>query len=168
MKNEISVFAPNLIVNCVDGAEQDCFFGRLYHYYSEEPCKYYDIKDMLLNMELIFNEIQFPMASTESRSFFKTNRKPVEREKVKLMQDKQILNQKGNQATFIIRVQHRQNSTWQGEIIWTEENKKQHFRSALELIKLMDEALSGNVNKEKVGKASTNMEQSKAENKSLG
>jgi len=35
-----------------------------------------------------------------------------------------------------------QNSTWQGEIHWIESNKKQNFRSALEMLKLMDEALT--------------------------
>ena len=43
--------------------------------------------------------------------------------------------------TFIIRVQHRQNASWQGSVQWVEGGKEQHFRSALELIKLMDEAL---------------------------
>lgn len=43
--------------------------------------------------------------------------------------------------TFIIRVQYRQNASWQGSVQWVEGGKEQHFRSALELIKLMDEAL---------------------------
>ena len=43
--------------------------------------------------------------------------------------------------TFIIRVQHRQNASWQGSVQWVEGGKEQHFRSALELIKMMDEAL---------------------------
>ena len=48
---------------------------------------------------------------------------------------------KGESATFIVKVQYRQNSTWQGTVIWTEKNKKQAFRSALELLKLIDGAL---------------------------
>ena len=34
-----------------------------------------------------------------------------------------------------------QRNTWQGRVIWAEENKILRFRSALELIRLMDEAL---------------------------
>lgn len=52
-------------------------------------------------------------------------------------------------ATFIVQVQFQQNATWQGSIHWSEENKTQHFRSTLELIKLMDEAISKKANEEK-------------------
>lgn len=46
---------------------------------------------------------------------------------------------KGN--TFIVTILDEQNSTWQGQINWVEEKKEQCFRSALEMLKLMDEAL---------------------------
>ena len=44
--------------------------------------------------------------------------------------------------TFIIRVQYRQNASWQGSVQWVEKGMKRNFRSTLELIKLMDEAIS--------------------------
>lgn len=31
--------------------------------------------------------------------------------------------------------------TWQGKVTWAEKNRSQYFRSALELLKLMDRAL---------------------------
>lgn len=47
----------------------------------------------------------------------------------------------GNE-TFVIDIRHSQNSSWQGEITWvTGENEKLHFRSGLELIKIIDTAL---------------------------
>lgn len=46
-----------------------------------------------------------------------------------------------DKGTFIIKVEHCQNDTWQGRITWAEENKKVAFRSALEMVKLMNEAL---------------------------
>ncbi|MBQ6588387.1 MAG: hypothetical protein IJI01_06905 [Butyrivibrio sp.] len=46
-----------------------------------------------------------------------------------------------NKGTFIVRVDYCQRNTWQGRVIWAEENKILRFRSALELIRLMDEAL---------------------------
>ena len=46
-------------------------------------------------------------------------------------------------GTFEISVKFMQNSTWQGQIHWVEKNVKQNFRSALEMLKLMDEALTG-------------------------
>jgi len=45
-------------------------------------------------------------------------------------------------GTFEITVKFMQNSTWQGQIHWIEKNQKQNFRSALEMLKLMDEALA--------------------------
>ena len=47
-----------------------------------------------------------------------------------------------SKGTFEISVKFTQNSTWQGQILWIEKNQKQNFRSALEMLKLMDEALA--------------------------
>jgi hypothetical protein len=47
-----------------------------------------------------------------------------------------------NKGTFIVKVEYCQNETWQGQVIWAEENRSVRFRSALELMKLMDEAMA--------------------------
>ena len=44
-------------------------------------------------------------------------------------------------GTFVVHVSHCDNATWQGEVTWAEANKKKSFRSALELIRLIDGAL---------------------------
>ena len=49
--------------------------------------------------------------------------------------------QNGKKCTFEISVKFQQNATWQGTILWAEKNLKQNFRSVLEMLKLMDEAL---------------------------
>ena len=36
---------------------------------------------------------------------------------------------------------NQQNSTWQGSVTWVDEQREQYFRSALELLKLIDGAL---------------------------
>ena len=43
--------------------------------------------------------------------------------------------------TFVVRILYQQNNTWQGEVLWAEQNEKQYFRSALELMELMDSAI---------------------------
>ena len=48
-----------------------------------------------------------------------------------------------NNGTFLVKILSQQNSTWQGSITWMEEQKTQNFRSALELIKLIDGVLDG-------------------------
>jgi len=50
-------------------------------------------------------------------------------------------NQADSKCTFEITVRYRQNATWQGQIHWIDKNRKQSFRSVLEMLKLMDEAL---------------------------
>ena len=48
-----------------------------------------------------------------------------------------------NTGTFVIKVMNRQNATWQGSVDWVERHETQYFRSALELLKLIDGALDG-------------------------
>ena len=52
-------------------------------------------------------------------------------------------------GTFLIKVRYQRNATWQGEIHWIEKDMKQNFRSAMEMIKLADEALSYGVKEKK-------------------
>ena len=43
--------------------------------------------------------------------------------------------------TFLIKIIEHKNATWQGKVTWVEEQCEQYFRSALELIKLIDDAV---------------------------
>ena len=43
--------------------------------------------------------------------------------------------------TFVIEVIDQQNASWQGSVNWINTGKKENFRSALELIRLIDSAL---------------------------
>ncbi len=52
-------------------------------------------------------------------------------------------NQK-NRKTFIVKVMSTENATWQGNVTWIEKNKGQNFRSALELMKMLDAAIDDN------------------------
>jgi hypothetical protein len=47
---------------------------------------------------------------------------------------------KNDRKTFIVQILSQQNATWQGLITWTEGRQTQSYRSALELIKLIDSA----------------------------
>lgn len=57
------------------------------------------------------------------------------------MKDEELLSQHGDLGSFIIRVQHRQNSSWQGRITWMEQDKTLYFRSIWEMIKLIASAV---------------------------
>nr|WP_319487548.1 hypothetical protein [uncultured Caproiciproducens sp.] len=88
----------------------------------------------------MFNSISFPQASFESREFEIKKAKPI----IKRVDDavdetmSEIMN--GKPTTFVVNVQYRKNATWQGTITWVEQNQTLHFRSALEMLKLMEQA----------------------------
>lgn len=54
--------------------------------------------------------------------------------------------------TFVVRILYQQNNTWQGEVLWAEQNQKQYFRSALELLSLMDSAVKEGREEERTGR----------------
>ena len=63
-------------------------------------------------------------------------------ERKKVMTDEELLKKHGELGSFVIRVQHRQNSSWQGRLTWMDEDKTVYFRSIWEMIKLIDDALN--------------------------
>lgn len=46
--------------------------------------------------------------------------------------------------TFIIDIKDCKNETWQGSLSWVQGKRSENFRSALELIKLIDSAVNKN------------------------
>lgn len=45
------------------------------------------------------------------------------------------------EETFLIRIHDYQNSTWQGSILWAEKQQRACFRSTMEMLNLIDEAI---------------------------
>ena len=52
------------------------------------------------------------------------------------------MKRKPKSAEFTIKILSQENHTWQGNICWLNEEKEQNFRSALELIRLLDSAFA--------------------------
>lgn len=46
--------------------------------------------------------------------------------------------QEPRQSTFIVHITQNENASWQGQVTWADENVTKNFRSALELIKMID------------------------------
>ncbi|NBK91633.1 hypothetical protein D5278_06495 [bacterium 1XD21-13] len=57
------------------------------------------------------------------------------------MNEEELLKKHGELGSFVVRVQHKQNNSWQGRITWMEKNQTLHFRSAWELLKLIESAV---------------------------
>ena len=130
------------------GHEQE-FVGKLYSQYLDEPHTFSSIVQVTNKMDEIFNTKGFPEAFMSPRSFSGARHGP-KRHSLERCDDMQLQTKEPvvPKVTFEISVKFRQNATWQGQILWVEKNVKQNFRSALEMIKLMDEALSEDIEKE--------------------
>lgn len=50
---------------------------------------------------------------------------------------------KESMAVFRIQILFREHATWQGRLIWQDQNQEVVFKSVMELIELLDEILAG-------------------------
>lgn len=177
-------YSPNIVALCLDSYSVKRQDGRLYHQYIAEPVCFTSLIEALGQMEGFYDELCFPFAATELRSFRvdrrrcragnkqesagyrreemrrrgregdrqesagyrreEIGRENIRRKEMKVMETfDDVIGHRGTDATFVIRVQHRQHSSWQGELTWVDKQKKEYFRSALELVRLIDGALEG-------------------------
>ncbi len=144
----------NLVNLCVDACDEDRQCGKLYHMYTREPILFSSLFQAVSRMDELYDELAFPKASTELRSFL-VDRKakgygPEEEIRVQKAERKEpkeiepfdrMIRHRGAQATFLIRVLYRQHASWQGEVTWVDQQKTEYFRSVLELIRLLDSVL---------------------------
>lgn len=140
-KINVNMSAPNLVCICLDKVEAPCYKGRLYHKYKTGPEEFEDAGHLLQLIERLCDVSGYPQSSTQNRSFRDTEETTVRKGAEPVADSNIVLSQKGDLATFVVHVKYRQHSTWQGEVVWAEKNEKKTFRSALELLKLIDSAL---------------------------
>lgn len=137
------IYAPNLLVIDIDENTNGDYKGRLYNQYDAAPERFKDSVELLRKMESFFDQMNFPQSSMHIRTFQKDTRRrnylinPEDKKPIM----SEVEKNKGDKGTFIVQVMYRQNATWQGQVIWAEQNKKVYFRSAMELLKLIDSAL---------------------------
>ena len=133
---------PGGVIISVDHYENDEMSGRLYHLYADECEKFHSVLDMVKTLERLFDRIQSPKRAMEERYFHsETEPQRVNEERPDVPVMKRPIVRKGMKATFAVYVCYRRNASWQGQVMWEEEKKKVNFRSVLELLKLMDNAM---------------------------
>ena len=148
----VSPAVASVIRICIDEYNNSDWNGRIYTRLQAEPVFYRNIGEMMGILENIWDTLGYPQESTMNRSFFKkqisgkkkeiisvTYPEDGAKDKIKTeLSEADMEKKRGEQDTFIVRIQYRQNATWQGHVTWVDENKTVPFRSALELIKLID------------------------------
>lgn len=142
-KTQWYIGAPNGVVLCVDRACGRDLSGVLWHSYSTAPEPFENIEQMTRRMERLYDWLRFPFPGNSDRTFGDEKRPEiVTEERKKIMSDEKLLQKHGDLGSFIVRVQHRQNSSWQGRITWMEEDRTINFRSVWEMIKLIESAVN--------------------------
>lgn len=145
-------YGSNTVNLCVDICNGEVQRGKLYHLYTGEPILFSSLLQALMRINDLYDELQFPQAQTELRSFLtgrrsgprgNTGAPGAEKKEIFEMEGfEEMIKHRGSRATFLIRVQYRQHASWQGEVTWVDQQRTENFRSALELIKLLDSALN--------------------------
>lgn len=130
-------------VVCVDRAGEGDMSGRLYGPVEEKNGNFSGWMELFGRMEESFDLISFPQKTFEPRTFSgkQKNAASETREREAKMETDFKNSERGEKATFVVQVQFRQNATWQGTVDWMEEKKTRRFRSMLELVRLMDDAV---------------------------
>ncbi len=149
------LFARNLICICIEDNKNADYQGLLYHQYADDPIEFNGTADMMMKMEALFDEWDFPQRGLAARRFDKKNRDEYKRKKVNPDDDRlqieiisekhgvrNVQNKKGKLGTFVVQVVYRQDASWQGHVIYQEANEKMDFASALELVRIIDRSVT--------------------------
>ena len=118
---------------CIDSYSKGVPEGRIYNSCQEVEV-FESLSQFLIKMETLLDTLQMPQAYTATRTF------PTMMAQIR-SQPTPLRTRRGSEATFELQVVFRQHTSWQGVIIWKEQNLEQSFSSVLELVLLMDSAL---------------------------
>jgi len=123
-------------------------YGKLDCMYFEEPFKFTCLIRMIEMMETTFDAKGFPEKQLLPRTFYKAKKRLRKHElDINAYMKEQTTTQTqskpdGKKCTFEILVRFRHNAEWQGSIQWIEKGVVKQFSSIVEMVKLIDTALS--------------------------
>lgn len=131
-------FAPhgqNGVTVQVTAYQDQCLKGVLNGQLLDGPTAFQSAIDLLSQLETAMDRARLPQRNEEPRTF-QSAQAPARLPHVQTGNAESVL------ATFRLQVMFRQNATWQGRLLWVERDLEAHFRSVLELLELMDNALA--------------------------
>lgn len=131
MKGELNRTVMIYIDSCMDGI----ISGRYHVASNQEAQPFHGLCQLLLGINENLDRENFPQSFAELRKFQKPSR-------LTSSSPLQMNQKRGSVATFSVRILFRQNASWQGSVSWIEGNQEEYFRSVLELIVLLDNAIA--------------------------
>lgn len=116
--------------------------GQVYSVYFDTFMEFCGTLQLLRIMESLFDTLDMPQASHENQEFHplkRARRKGVGSSIERYAQKEKKL--QAECATCMVYVLYRQYNTWQGTITWLEDKTSCKFKSVLEMLKLIDDAI---------------------------
>lgn len=129
----------NDLLICVDSYEDRLMNGRIYSKSLGGSTEFKNLVQLILAVQSAIDRLGFPEPYTITKDF--SCGRSTENDYPIVMSEKSS-DRMGALATFQIKIIFRQNASWQGIVTWIDGRREESFRSALELILLMDSALS--------------------------
>lgn len=101
----------------------------------EKSMPFSSLTQLLLYMEALMDRSNSPQRGEERRAFAAPQPELLQATALEEAARREL-------ATFQLRVLFRQNASWQGSLIWVDKQMDAQFRSVLELVRLIDSALT--------------------------
>jgi len=134
-----NVTKPVFIV-MVDRYENADITGQVLDQSTGYLCDFHSLVKLPAIMDKLCDKYKLPQKTHQLRGFsYSDSRKDIDGGDDKMAEEK--VPEKGAKATFLVTIRYRQNATFQGSIKWLEANEERNFRSELEMIKLIDDAV---------------------------
>lgn len=139
MTSPVSGFVPyemKTSILRITGYDSHELSGTLKNPYFPKEMFFSNVVQLLMLMDEMLDSLNYPQRANEVRSFKSS---PSASRALPATEEQLAL---PALASFNLNVLFRQNSSWQGRLVWIEEKSEAQFRSVLELIMLMDNVLS--------------------------
>lgn len=88
-----------------------------------EPIRIGGMLEAVFEIDAFFDRLGYPFPGTEIHYFIK-HEKTQRIKMTRKLSDEEMLKNNGEQGTFIIRVEQRQHSSWQGRVTWVEKERQ--------------------------------------------
>ena len=116
--------------------------GLISNPFFEKEMVFENVMQLITMIERISDSLFFPQKAMQLRQFSDTEPATIEDDTAFDFAATVDFSNQYPIATFELEIIFRQNASWQGNIVYAEQNLTSSFRSVLELLNLMDSVLS--------------------------
>jgi hypothetical protein len=133
---------------CVDSVDDSVIGGRVYSGRLKEPLFFPDLNGLVLRLDLLMDEQNYPQAFQRKRTFrpaapaSKKSKAAIdtaeEEDDRPYMDEETVARAAGEKATFVLQVLSRQNANWQGYVDFLDGAGNREFESELGFLAMVN------------------------------